>query len=244
VTVASHDAAYSSSAADGLRFGAWRRVTASGKAGRVLRALRRLPETGVSALDVGCGDGALLVELGQRRPGWAFAGVEISPAAARIAAVRLPGVRVETYDGDRLPWPDGAFDVGVLSHVLEHVADPPATLREVARVCRLVVVEVPLERNLSAARRSKRAQADEIGHLWRFSRHDLRELIRAAGLSRGEETTATLSRDALRFFAGSARARRAADAKWLVQRALHRCAPAPARHLFTLQYTVVCEPRR
>ena len=128
-------------------------------------------------------------------------------------------------------------------HVLEHVADPVATLREVARACALVVVEVPLERNVSAARQGKRAQADEIGHLWRFSRGEVRAIVGEAGLSCREETTATLSRAALGFFADGARARRAADAKWLVQRALHRGAPAAARRLFTLQYAVLCERR-
>jgi SAM-dependent methyltransferase len=239
----SYDAAYTSSIAEGLRFGAWREVTARGKADRVVHALRALPDSGARVLDVGCGDGALLVDLGRRRPGWTFAGVEISTAAARIAAARLPGVTVKPYDGDRLPWPDGAFDAGVLCHVLEHVADPVATLREVARVSALVVVEVPLERNVSAARQSKRAHADEIGHLWRFSRRDVQAVIREAGLTCREEVSATLSRDALRFFADGARARRGADAKWLVQRVLHRTAPALARRVFTVQYVAVCEPR-
>ena len=153
-----YEGAYADPRADGRRLGAWRQVSGVGKADRLLRVLSALPGEGVTLLDVGCGDGALLVELSRRRPQWALTGVEIAPAAAEIARSRAPGFDVRTYDGERLPWPDASFDVGVLSHVLEHVDEPVATLREVARVCRRVAFEVPLERNLAAARRSRRSR--------------------------------------------------------------------------------------
>jgi SAM-dependent methyltransferase len=235
-----HEASYTLPPADALRFGEWRRTTASGKAGRVVHALRSLPAEGISVLDVGCGDGALMVELSERRPGWAARGVEVSRAAAAIAADRLPGAAVRAYDGATLPWPDGSFSVGVLSHVLEHVADPVALLSEAGRVCRLVVVEVPLERNLSARRPSKREHAEEIGHVQRFSRDDVRGIVEDAGLKLCEEATATLSRAALRFFADGLAARLQADGKWAVQRIVHRAAPALARRLFTVQYVALC----
>ena len=218
----------------------WRRLTAMGKADRVVHALRSLPADGVAVLEVGCGDGALLVELASRRPGWTLAGAEVSRAAAAIASARPPHLRVECYDGVRLPWPDGSFDVGILSHVLEHADQPEMTLRETARVCRLLVVEVPLERNLSAARASRRAEAVEIGHLWRFSRSDVRELVESAGLAVREEQSVTRSRDALRFFARGRAARAGADIKWGAQSALHRLAPALARRAFTVHYLVLC----
>ena len=132
--------------------------------------------------------------------------------------------------------------MGVSSHVLEHVEEPVALLRELARVCRLVVVEVPLERNLSAARRSKRREAESIGHLQRLSRVRVRDLVRASGLQVSDEFTDTLSREAMHFFAGGWSERLAADAKWLVQRGLHRLWPWLARRLFTVQYVAVCEP--
>jgi SAM-dependent methyltransferase len=237
-----YERAYSQSAADGRRFGAWRAITGAAKAERALWALQALPREGTSVLDVGCGDGALLAELAARRPGWSLAGAEIAQAAARIARTNLPGVDVRVYDGTRLPWADASFDAGLLTHVLEHVPDPRATLREVARVCRLVVVEVPLEDNLSARRGPKREHAGEIGHLQRLSRRDVHAIVAAAGLQLRAELTATLTREALRFFAEDRRARRLADAKWLVQGILHRCAPARAERIFTVQYVALCAP--
>jgi hypothetical protein len=104
------------------------------------------------------------------------------------------------------------------------------------------VIEVPLERNLSARRASKRGQAGEIGHLHRLSRRDVQALVRDAGLELHEELTATLTRDALRFFATDRAERRRADATWAVQRALHRAAPRLAERIFTVQYAALCRP--
>jgi len=41
-----------------------------------------------------------------------------------------------TYDGDRVPFPDGVFDLIYSRQVLEHVPDPPGHLHEIARLLR------------------------------------------------------------------------------------------------------------
>jgi len=56
---------------------------------------------------------------------------------ARRAGRRLPrDVRLASYDGLHLPFPDAAFDAVTSTAVLEHVADLDAFAREVARVLR------------------------------------------------------------------------------------------------------------
>src|ERR1700689_401124 len=124
----------------------------------------------LSTLEVGCGDGALLCELARRGFGGRLSGVEITDAAVEIARGRPEIDSVALYDGLHVPAPDGAYDLGVLSHVLEQVPEPAALLTEVARACRAVVVEVPLEANLSARRAGKREHALEVGHLQRLDR--------------------------------------------------------------------------
>jgi hypothetical protein len=126
--------------------------------------------------------------------------------------------------------------------VLEHVHEPAALLAEVARACRTVVLEVPLERNLSAQRRRKRAQAQAIGHLQRLDRAAVREIVGQAGLAVACELEDPLPLAALRFFARSRSARVAATVKWIARRALHALAPALARRAFTLHYACLCRP--
>ncbi len=160
----------------------WRALGAKGKADHVITLCAAAGLAPRRTLEVGCGDGALLRELHRRGFGGVLAGVEIAPAAVAIAGAREEIERVEVYDGRHLPARDHEFELGILSHVLEHVHDPAALLAETARACRAVVVEVPLEDNLSARRAAKRAHAAEGGHLHRLSRAAAREIVHDAGL--------------------------------------------------------------
>jgi SAM-dependent methyltransferase len=195
--------------------------------------------------EVGCGDGALLAELGARGLSGELHGFEVSEEAARIARSRgVPGLaEVTVYDGARLPAADGAFDLVVLSHVLEHVPDPVALLRECARVARAVIVEVPLEANLSAARGSKREGAAEIGHLQALDRKAVHALVSDAGLGVRQELADPLPLEVHTFFAGSAPERARAAAKAGVRRALFTVAPDLAERVFTLHYACLCSKR-
>jgi SAM-dependent methyltransferase len=225
----------------------WRALGAVGKADHVLalcsRAGLRAGGHPINTLEVGCGDGALLSELSRRDFGGRLAGVEITQAAVEIARARAEIASVELYDGLHLPAADGAYDLGIVSHVLEHVPDPPALLAEVARAARAVVVEVPLEDNLSARRASKREHANEVGHLQRLSRDGARLIVARAGLRVACELEDTLPLAVHRFFAATPPARATATAKWALRACLHRLAPGLARRLFTVHYACLCLPR-
>lgn len=82
-------------------------------------------------LDVGCGNGDLMVRM--RDLGWRVTGVEPDPGAARVARERN-GLEVHVGQLEDARLPAGTFDAVVLSHVVEHVYDPVALLRECARV--------------------------------------------------------------------------------------------------------------
>ncbi len=242
-----YDEGYTQAPADAALYARWRALGAVGKADHVLALCSRagLSAGGhpINTLEVGCGDGALLCELHRRGFGGRLAGVEITQAAVEIAREREEIDSVELYDGLRLPAPDGTYDLGILSHVLEHVPDPPALLAEVARACRAVVVEVPLEDNLSARRTSKREHADEVGHLQRLSREDAREIVAHAGLRIAGELEDPLPLAVHRFLTPVATSARAsATAKWGLRAGLHRVAPSLARRLFTVHYACLCLP--
>jgi SAM-dependent methyltransferase len=152
--------------------GRWRALGARSKADHVVRLCAQAGLRPGSLAEIGCGDGALLAELAAR--GWpVLDGFELSPPAADIARARGVARKVEVFDGLEVPVEDGAYDLAVLSHVLEHVPEPMTLLREAARVAPAVLVEVPLEDNRSARRDEKRAEAARIGHVQFFKRADV-----------------------------------------------------------------------
>ena len=162
---------------DAMRFARWRKLGAIGKADHVLTLCARVGLRPARTLEIGCGDGALLCELRAREFGGRLEGVEITQAAVEIARGRVEIDAVELYDGAHLPAGEGDYELGIVSHVLEHVPDPTALLAEAARACGAVVMEVPLEANLSARRASKREHASEVGHLQRLDRTAARAIV-------------------------------------------------------------------
>ena len=119
-----YERAYSHEGPEAAEYARWRALSAVGKADHVTRLCARAGFAPASTLDVGCGDGALLAELSRRSFGGTLAGMEISEPAAEIARRALPGAAIGIFDGTTLPLADGAFELGILSHVLEHVPDP------------------------------------------------------------------------------------------------------------------------
>lgn len=241
-----YEDAYSREGADALADGRWRALGALAKAEHVIALCERAGIRPASTLEVGCGDGALLSELHRRGFGGWLAGTEISEAAVAIARGRGEIDALAIYDGLHLADADGAYDLGILCHVLEHVAEPARLLGEVARACRAVCVEVPLEANLSARRTAKREHAAEVGHLQRLDRGAVREMVARAGLVIACELEDPLSLEVHRFFATTRSGRLRANLKWALRAALHSLAPPLARRVFTVHYACLClaEPRR
>lgn len=102
-----------------------------GKKTELDRAYRHLPRwqgKGEKVLDIGCGDGAFLKRAAQI--GWEAWGVE--PDAK--AAAGLSGFKVLLGSLPNIPLPDASFDYITLSHVIEHLHDPVAALKEIHRL--------------------------------------------------------------------------------------------------------------
>jgi SAM-dependent methyltransferase len=238
-----YERAYSKDTHEAERYGRWRALGAVGKADHVIALCERARLRPLRTLEIGCGDGALLGELAARGFGGRLEGLEITPAAVEIASARRGVDAVALYDGEHIPAGLGAYELGILSHVLEHVPDPRSLLAEAARVCAHVLLEVPLENNLSARRPAKRRVADEVGHLQRLDRGRVRALLSAAGLRIEAELEDALPLRVHTFWAPAPAARAAATAKWALRASAHALAPALARRLFTVHYACLCAAR-
>lgn len=113
------------------------RRTAENSAAYLLPHLR--PDMRI--LDVGCGPGSITLDLAGHVPHGRVTGVDFSDdalAAARQEAARRGDARTEfaLADVHNLPFPDDAFDVVHAHQLLQHLPDPVAALKEMARVCR------------------------------------------------------------------------------------------------------------
>ena len=99
-------------------------------------------------LDVGSGTGYLLRQLAARAPDAVeLVGVDAAASMVRVAqeATADPRIRFQPGTAERLPGPDGAFDLVVSTTSFDHWANQEAGLRECARVTapggRLVLVD-------------------------------------------------------------------------------------------------------
>jgi len=169
------------------QLGAWQRTLAE-RAPTRLRAWARYDRSGFppfvrggAALDIGCGNGSFLGLL--RAHGWQVQGVDVSAAAARAAAAA--GIPVHVGALETLPQPGRPYDFIHMSHVLEHLDDPLATLQTARRLISqhgLLYVETP---NIDAWPLRHCGQywfpLETPRHLWLFSPRTLRAALSNAG---------------------------------------------------------------
>jgi ubiquinone/menaquinone biosynthesis C-methylase UbiE len=97
-------------------------------------------QPGERAVDLGVGPGYLAASMAELvGAGGHVSGIDISENMVGMAQQRCgeyAQVDVRVGDVTGLPYPDGAFDVGVSTQVLEYVPDVDAALLEVRRVLR------------------------------------------------------------------------------------------------------------
>jgi 2-polyprenyl-3-methyl-5-hydroxy-6-metoxy-1,4-benzoquinol methylase len=145
---------------------------------------------GRRVLDVGCGRGEMLAAL--QRKGADVYGTQISAPAARVAGRLIGRDRVFVGELADARYDAASFDCVTICHVLEHVADPLAVLREVTRLLKpggLLYVEVPNAGGLAARAFSHAWLAYDVpNHLYHFTPRTLADLARRAGLRRTAES--------------------------------------------------------
>ena len=96
------------------------------------------PPPGARVLDVATGTGMVAAEL-LGRCDCTVVGIDQSAEMLAAARARFAGdERVELIEGEaeRLPFADQSFDALTFTYLLRYVEDPPATMRELARVVR------------------------------------------------------------------------------------------------------------
>jgi ubiquinone/menaquinone biosynthesis C-methylase UbiE len=148
---------------------------------------------GTRVLDVGCGTGRHLLEL-SRYPGH-FVGFDMARDDLKVFGNYLGVTKqqggVEATidmvqgDGERLPFPDAAFDHVICTETLEHVPDDSAIVRELIRVLRpggVLVISVPDEYSERLLWRfSPRYRNHPGGHVRIYQRKRIKALLSEGG---------------------------------------------------------------
>jgi 2-polyprenyl-3-methyl-5-hydroxy-6-metoxy-1,4-benzoquinol methylase len=153
-----------------------------------------------SVLDVGCGEGVLTVEwadrLGDtqvgadapRGTGGRVVGIDLDDPKLRAEWEKRsrPNLEFQVEEATSLSFGDDSFDMACAIEVLEHVPDPEATLREMARVARRhLLVSVPREplwRGLNMARGAYlRDLGNTPGHVNHWSKRAFASLLSRYG---------------------------------------------------------------
>jgi SAM-dependent methyltransferase len=159
-------------------------------------------EPGATAVDVGCGTGALTAELVRLLGAAAVSAVDPSEPFVEAMRSRFPDVDVQQSTAEQLPYPDDSFDCALASLVVSFMSDPVAGLAEMARVARpdgLVGATVwdhggktgPLSPFWAAVRDLDPDAHDESGLAGVREGH-LAQLFEAAGLRELDSTALTV----------------------------------------------------
>ncbi len=86
--------------------------------------------------DIGCGNGMYLTELARRGHAGRLIGADLSAGMLATARGRLTSAGLVIGDAAALPLADGVADVTLAPHMLYHVADRSAAVREFRRITR------------------------------------------------------------------------------------------------------------
>ncbi|MGE0258062.1 MAG: methionine biosynthesis protein MetW [Alphaproteobacteria bacterium] len=113
-----------------------------GELRRDLRLIADMIEPGSRVLDVGCGDGALLAYLA-RDKGVDGRGIELSQSGVNACVRHGLSVIQGDADHDLAAFPDGAFDVVVLSQTLQATHRPLHVVKELLRIGKRAIVSFP-----------------------------------------------------------------------------------------------------
>ena len=106
-----------------------------------LRIIAGAIPAGARALDVGCGDGALMAVMRDR--GADVRGLEIDPANVSAAVGRGLSVVQGDADTDLAYYPDDAFEYAILSQTLQTTRVPDRVLAELLRIAPNAFVSFP-----------------------------------------------------------------------------------------------------
>nr|WP_294947909.1 class I SAM-dependent methyltransferase [uncultured Mucilaginibacter sp.] len=224
---------------------AWRMLGAKYKAQHIIDVCAG--KTFGKVLEVGAGDGSILKFLSDQNFAPEYHAVEISDSGvAHIKSRNIRGlVSVQEFDGYKLPFEDNSFDLIILSHVLEHVEHERLLLREMKRVARQFVIEVPLDYKTGVDKNIKHFLA--YGHINMYTPTSLRYLLMTEGYEVEKDLTSMIEPEVTKFniYINQKRTKNLLTdlkiaAEYTVKNTLSKLGGEKATEKYANAYTVLC----
>jgi len=224
----------------------WRMMSAKYKAQHIMEVCKGLSFDTV--LEVGAGDGSILKILSDNNFAPRYEAVEISDSGVQYIQSR--GIKslqaVQLFDGYKLPYADNSIDLIILSHVLEHVEHERILLREIKRVAKYCVIEVPRDYKAGVDTRIKHFLA--YGHINVYTPTSLRYLLATEGFEAQKDLTSMIVPEVTKFNSyvnqkqpKSLLKDMRINAEFTVKQALSKLMGKKVSEHFANAYTVLCK---
>jgi len=158
----------------------WRMIGGKRKAKNIMEIAQDINVEKV--LDVGSGDGSVLFWLDKHNFSNMVHVAEISQSGIeKIRSRNLKSIKeIVLFDGYKLPFENDVFDLAICSHVIEHVEYPRMLIREICRVSRKQIFEIPIDFSLNVDSRVDYFMS--YGHINIYTPQTFRFLLKSEGL--------------------------------------------------------------
>jgi ubiquinone/menaquinone biosynthesis C-methylase UbiE len=223
---------------------AWRMLGAKYKAQHIIDVCKG--NNFKSVLEVGAGDGSILKLLADSNFAEQYSAVEISESGVEhIRSREIKNLKlVQVFDGYHLPFGDDEFDLVILSHVLEHVEHERLLLRELRRVAKKCLIEVPIDYRFGVDKRIKHFLA--YGHINMYTPTSLRYLLLTEGFTPVNDLSSMITPEVTRFYKFAPPKKKnlfvsfKISAEYRIKKVLCSLGGKKATEKFASAYTVLC----
>lgn len=196
-------------------------------------------------LEVGSGDGSILEAINKLNFAKELHALDISKSGiSRLQERNLNLLKsAQVFDGYSIPFADKSFDLVILSHVLEHVEFERSLLREIQRVSRYQLIEVPRDYRFDADK--KLAHFLAYGHINLYTPSGLRFLLLSENYRIIEDRNTIIQQDVLKYLYKDAPFYKKSIKKieFLIKNILFSLGNRRIKEYFAQAYTIFCESK-
>ena len=175
----------------------WRELGGKHKAANILKVCGDHKFTKV--LECGAGEGSILKFLDASNAFSELHAIEISDTGVhQIQKRNLQRLKeVKKFNGYEIPYLDKEFDMVYCSHVIEHVEHPRILIREIKRISRFQIFEIPLDYSIGVDKNVKHFLS--YGHINIYTPSLFKFLLKSEGYEIIDETLSHTDKEVIRF---------------------------------------------